>query len=294
MKYTDLNDADCAIAQALSVVGEWWSLLVVRDVAGGVHRFDDLQASLGISRKVLTQRLNTLVEHEVLERLAYSERPPRHEYHLSDKGRGLLPVLIALQDWGTRHVMGDGSLTATSAPTSLEAKRVHELVGRCVDLDVLTAYDGRATDPVGDTPWTVLYCFPGADVPGGTFHPPGWGEIPGAAGCTLESITYRDRHPEFVEAGVTVRGVSTQRPDQLAAFAEHARLPFTLLSDADLLLAGSLRLPTFRAGGADRLKRLTLVVNRDRVIEGVLFPVTDPAASVGEALRLAAGLVVSG
>jgi DNA-binding HxlR family transcriptional regulator len=290
VKYTELSDADCAIAQALSVVGEWWSLLVVRDVAGGVHRFDDLQAGLGISRKVLTQRLGTLVEHEVLERRAYSEHPPRHEYHLTDKGHGLLPVLIALQDWGTRHVMGDGSLTATSAASSLEAKRVHELVGSRLELDDLVGHDGRAVDPLGDTPWTVLYCFPGADVPGGSFHPPGWGDIPGAAGCTLESITYRDRHADFAEAGVTVRGVSTQRPDQLAAFAEHARLPFRLLSDADLALAASLRLPTFRAGGADRLKRLTLVVGRDRVIAGVLFPVTDPAASVGEALALVASV----
>jgi len=287
VKYADLSDADCAIAQALGVVGEWWSLLVVRDVAGGTHRFDALQSGLGVSRKVLTQRLGTLVEHGVLERRAYSDHPPRHEYHLTDKGRGLLPVLIALQDWGTKHVMGDGSLTATSAPSSTEARRVHELVGRRVEPAALRGHDGAWTDPVGATPRTVLYCFPGAGVPGGGFYPPGWGEIPGAAGCTLESTTYRDRHADFAKAGVTVRGVSTQRPDQLDAFATHAGLPFTLLSDADLELAASLRLPTFRAGGADRLKRLTLVVNEDRVVEGVLFPVTDPAGSVDEALAMA-------
>lgn len=287
MKYTDLSDADCAIAQALGVVGEWWSLLVIRDVAGGAHRFDDLQAGLGISRKVLTQRLGTLVEHGVLERRGYSEHPPRHEYHLTEKGRGLLPVLVALQDWGTRHLMGDGSLTATSAATSAEARRVHELVGRRLEPAALPGHDGTLTDPVGSTRRTVLYCFPGADVPGSGFYPPGWGEIPGAAGCTLESTTYRDRHPDFVAAGVTVRGVSTQRPDQLRGFAAHAGLPFTLLSDAELELAGSLRLPTFRAGGADRLKRLTLLVNRDRVVEAVLFPITDPAGSVDQALALA-------
>ncbi len=286
VKYTDLADAGCAIAQALGVVGEWWSLLVVRDVAGGIHRFDELHRELGVSRKVLSQRLGTLVEHGVLERRRYAERPPRSEYHLTDAGRGLLPVLIALQDWGTRYLAGDGSLTATSAASSPEAERAHQLVGRRVEARALAGPDGQPVDPVGGTPWTVLYCFPGADAPGGRSNPPGWGEIPGAAGCTLESITFRDRHQELAEAGATVHGVSTQRPDQLAAFTEYARLPFRLLSDADLLLAASLRLPTFRAAGMDRLKRLTLVVDRTRVIRGVLFPVTDPAASVGEALDL--------
>ena len=284
MKYTDISDADCAIAQALGVVGEWWSLLVVRDVAGGLHRFDELQAALGISRKVLTQRLGSLVEDRVLERRPYSEHPPRHEYHLTDKGRGLLPVLVALQDWGTRHVMGDGSLTAASAATSPEARRVRELVGRRIPVAALTAHDGRPVDPVGPTPWTVIYCFAGAAAPGGRFYPPGWGDIPGAAGCTLESTTFRDRFGDFVDAGATVHGVSTQRPDELAAFAAHVSLPFPLLSDADLQLAGSLRLPTFRAAGVDRLKRLTLVVDQDRVISDVLFPITDPAGSVDDAL----------
>ncbi len=284
MKYTELADADCAIAQALAVVGEWWSLLVVRDVAGGLHRFDQLQAELGVSRKVLTQRLVTLVDHGVLERRRYCEHPPRHEYHLTDKGRGLLPVLVALQDWGTRHVVGDGALTATSAPTSQEAQRVHELVGRRLEVTGLVDATGRRTDPVARAPWTVLYCFPGADAPGVRSNPPGWGDIPGAAGCTLESTTFRDRYDEFAAMGVAVHGVSTQRPDQLLAFAAHARLPFPLLSDLDLDLAVALRLPTFRAAGTDRLKRLTLLIDADRVIRDVLFPVTDPAGSVDEVL----------
>jgi DNA-binding HxlR family transcriptional regulator/peroxiredoxin len=286
VRYAELQDADCAIAQALGVVGEWWSLLVVRDVAGGLHRFDGLQRELGISRKVLTERLATLVEHEVLERRPYSEHPPRFEYHLTAKGRGLLPVLVALQDWGTRHVLGDGSLTATSAATSPEARRAHDLVGRRIETSRLPAHDGRRVDPVGDAAWTVLYCFPGADAPGSRSAPPGWGDIPGAPGCTLESVTFRDRYDDFVAAGATVHGVSTQRPDQLAAFAEHAALPFPLLSDTELDLAASLRLPTFRAAGFDRLKRLTLVVDAGRVVRGVLFPVTDPAGSVDDAFAL--------
>jgi DNA-binding HxlR family transcriptional regulator/peroxiredoxin len=286
VKYTELAESDCAIAQALGVVGEWWSLLVVRDVAGGLHRFEQLQGELGISRKVLSQRLGTLVDHGVLERRRYSEHPPRFEYHLTEKGQGLLPVLVALQDWGTRHVLGDGSLTAGSAATSREAVRVHDLVGRRVEVDRLVGHDGAEVEVAGSTPWTVLYCFPGADAPGGRSNPPGWGDIPGAAGCTLESTTFRDRHEQFTAAGATVRGVSTQRPDQLAAFAAHAELPFALLSDLDLRLAASLRLPTFRAAGTHRLKRLTLLLDADRLVREVLFPVTDPAGSVDEALAL--------
>lgn len=286
MRYTELSDTDCAISQALGVVGDWWTLLVVRDVAGGVHQFDGLLESSGISRKVLTQRLKALVENGVLERRLYNPRPPRYEYHLTGKGRGLLPVLIALQDWGARHVMGDGSLTATAEPDSTEAHRVHALVGtRVPDLSLPSAA-GALTGPVADTRWTVLYCFPGAYAPGVQGYPPAWETIPGAPGCTLESSTYRDRVGDFDARDATVLGVSTQRPDQLAAFAAHERIRFPLLSDADLQLSGSLRLPTFRAAGADRLKRLTLLIDRHRTVRGVLYPLPDPAGSVEDALAL--------
>ena len=100
-------------------------------------------------------------------------------------------------------------------------------------------------------------------------------------------------HAAFVERGVVVHGVSTQRPDQQEAFALHAGLPYVLLSDEDLRLAGSLRLPTFRSGGVDRLKRCTLVVDPDGVVRGVQAPVTDPAASAGEVLAMVDHLVGS-
>ncbi len=287
MRHSDLADAECAIAQALGIVGDWWTLLVVRDIAGGITRFDGLQRELSISRKTLTERLKMLVAHGVLDKVTYSKHPPRYEYHLTEAGRGLLPVLIALQDWGTRHVAGDGSLTATSSPTSAEARRVYGLVGRRLPQVPLPSDTAEAVDPAGGG-WTVLYAFPGAFAPSGNPYPPGWNDIPGAAGCTLESTTYRDRFPAFAERGVAVRGLSTQRPDQLRAFAEHVSLPFPLLSDADLSLAAALRLPTFRAAGVDRLKRLTLIVDPARTIRAVQFPVTDPAASAGESLtRLA-------
>ncbi|MEU8589734.1 winged helix-turn-helix transcriptional regulator [Streptomyces sp. NPDC048664] len=287
MRYTELGDPDCAIAQALTVVGDPWTLLLIRDVAGGTHQFDALRDGLGISRKVLTERLRTLVADEVLEKRLYHPHPPRYEYHLTPAGRGLLPVLVALQDWGARHVMGDGALTATSTDDSAETRRVHALVGRRLPALELAGPSGTLVDPVAtDRAWTVLYCFPGAYAPDHHGHPPGWDRIPGAPGCTLESCTYRDRMAEFAERDARVHGVSTQRPDQLAAFARHQRIAFPLLSDADLRLTATLRLPTFRAAGMDRLKRLTLVLDSTRTVRGVLYPLNDPAGSVDDALAL--------
>ncbi|MER6559866.1 winged helix-turn-helix transcriptional regulator [Streptomyces sp. NPDC001027] len=281
---TSLEDSGCAIAQSLDVVGDWWTLLIVRDTARGVHRFDELQRELGLSRKVLTERLRLLVEADVLARVPYQDRPPRYEYRLTPRGRALLPVLVALQDWGDAWILGDGSATATAEEASAEARRVHALVG--ARLPALRLIDDRGTprDPVGDdASCTVLYCFPGAYArPYG--YPPGWTDIPGTSGCTLESCTYRDRLAEFRAAGAAVHGVSTQRPDEQRAFAEKERLCFPLLSDADLTLISALRLPTFRAAGASRLKRLTLVVDRERVVRHVQYPVTDIAGSVAAAL----------
>jgi DNA-binding HxlR family transcriptional regulator/peroxiredoxin len=286
VKRADLSDADCGIAQSLGVIGDWWTFLVVRDVAGGITRFDGLQRELGVSRRALAERLASLVAHGVLEKRPYSDRPPRFDYLLTPKGEGLLPALIALQDWGTRHVMGDGTVTATSQDGSAEARRVHDLVGREIPPVVLERHDGDRVTPTAPSRWTVLYAFPGAFAPETHAYPPGWSDIPGARGCTLESVTYASRYADFEAAGATVHGVSTQRPDQLAAFVAHARLPYPLLSDQDNKLAAGLLLPTFRVAGVDRLKRLTLLVDPDAVIRAVQFPISDPAGSVDEMLAL--------
>lgn len=286
VRYRDLADAECAIAQALAVVGDWWSLLIVRDVAGGRVRFDELQEELGVSRKVLSERLKTLVDHDVLELRPYSEHPPRHEYHLSARGRGLLPVLIALQDWGARFLTGDGALTATTSPRSDEARRVRTLVGRPVPQLALWAPGRALRDPLAAPRWTVLYCFPGAYAPGHGSYPEGWGDIPGARGCTIESRMFRDTLELFRGRNAEVVGISAQRADELSAFAEHERIPFPLLSDANLELAAALRLPTFRAAGGDRLKRLTLIIDGERVVRGALYPVADPATAAEDALAM--------
>ncbi|WP_433796855.1 winged helix-turn-helix transcriptional regulator [Actinoplanes sp. CA-252034] len=286
MRRVDPADADCGITQSLGVLTDWWTFLIVRDIAGGVTRFDGLQRGLGMSRRALAERLAALTGHGVLKRRRYTDRPPRYDYLLTAKGEGLLPVLIALQEWGDRHVLGDGSLTATAAADSAEARRAHALVGRRIPELTLPRHDGVPVPPAAVGAWTVLYCFPGAFVPGAQGLPPQWSDIPGAPGCTLESATYAARAADFTAAGAHIQGVSTQRPDQLAAFAAHAGLPFPLLSDTDGRLTSALLLPTFRAGGTDRLKRLTLLLDPGATIRAVQFPVTDPAGSVTEMLHL--------
>src|ERR1700732_131925 len=92
-----------SIASALEVVGERWSLLVVRDVFLGLRRFDEIQADLGIARNVLQTRLRKLIDQGVLERRLYQERPPRHEYRLTEKGLDLWPTVVALMQWGDRY-----------------------------------------------------------------------------------------------------------------------------------------------------------------------------------------------
>jgi DNA-binding HxlR family transcriptional regulator len=94
----------CSIADTLSVVGEKYSLLVLREVSFGIRRFNDMARNIGAPRDVLTARLNRLVEAGVLEKVAYSERPPRFEYHLTAAGKELQGVLHTLRRWGDRHL----------------------------------------------------------------------------------------------------------------------------------------------------------------------------------------------
>jgi DNA-binding HxlR family transcriptional regulator len=102
----EYENQNCSIARTLEVVGERWSLLIVRDVLLGVHRFDDLVERLRITRSVLTVRLERLVGAGVLSRQPYQQRPVRYEYHLTDKGRQLWPILIHLMRWGDEHYAG--------------------------------------------------------------------------------------------------------------------------------------------------------------------------------------------
>jgi len=95
---------NCSIARALEIVGERWTLLIVRDAFLGLRRFEQFQQSLGVARNVLTDRLNRLVDEGILERVRYSERPERFEYRLTRKGRELDIALVGLRQWGDRHL----------------------------------------------------------------------------------------------------------------------------------------------------------------------------------------------
>jgi DNA-binding HxlR family transcriptional regulator len=97
---TSFEGVSCSVAQCLEVVGEWWSLLIVRDAFLGVTRFDDFQARLGISRNILTRRLNHLVASGIFKRVPYQDHPPRVEYRLTSKGRDLWHVVTAMRQWG--------------------------------------------------------------------------------------------------------------------------------------------------------------------------------------------------
>jgi DNA-binding HxlR family transcriptional regulator len=101
--HRDYPGLDCSDAKALEVIGERWSLLIVRSVMHGNRRFGEMQESLGIARNVLSSRLQRLVDEEILERRAYQESPPRYEYFLTQKGLDLWPALIALLNWGDRY-----------------------------------------------------------------------------------------------------------------------------------------------------------------------------------------------
>lgn len=109
MRKKSLSEQQCPIARSLDHVGEWWSLLIIRDAMHGLSRFDEFQKSLGISPNILTRRLTTLVEGGLMEKQLYSERPPRYQYVLTSRGQELSPVLIALLSWGNNHLAPEGA-----------------------------------------------------------------------------------------------------------------------------------------------------------------------------------------
>jgi DNA-binding HxlR family transcriptional regulator len=101
-------DMHCSVAQCLEVIGEWWSMLIIRDAFLGVTRFDQFQERLGISRNVLNQRLAHLVEAGVLVKVPYLDHPPRYDYRLTEKGRDLWPVLTTMRQWGDKYAAPEG------------------------------------------------------------------------------------------------------------------------------------------------------------------------------------------
>jgi DNA-binding HxlR family transcriptional regulator len=132
------SNESCAVAGALSIVGDPWTLLILRDAFFGVRRFDEWQARLGVARNVLAARLKTLVDAGVLETQLYSEHPPRKDYLLTRKGRDLRPVILALKAWGDRHVYGEGG-----GPLEIVHTCGHELAPKMVCAACGEAVHGR-------------------------------------------------------------------------------------------------------------------------------------------------------
>ena len=137
MQRTKFDEMACPIARSLERVGEWWSILILRDAFAGYTRFDEFLKSLGIAPNMLTRRLNALVDAGMLERHRYSERPPRDEYVLTQAGHDFRPVLIALYTWGQQHF----------PPDEVNVR----LVDRTTGLDVDPVLIDRASgDPLDD------------------------------------------------------------------------------------------------------------------------------------------------
>jgi DNA-binding HxlR family transcriptional regulator len=139
MQRTSFSDMACSIARTLDVVGEQWSPLILRDVWVGFTRFEQLQADLGISRKVLTERLNHLVESGILERRPYDRRP-RYEYVLTEQGTDLLKVLMVMVAWGDKWLAG------TAGPPVLYR---HHTCGEISHPELSCAHCGEPMHPDG-------------------------------------------------------------------------------------------------------------------------------------------------
>jgi len=107
MRRKSLSGAACPIARSLDVIGDWWSLLIVRDALRGMRRFSEFQKSLGVSKNILTQRLRTLVTQGILELIPASDGSAYQEYRLTEKGRGLFQVLVALGQWGQESLAAE-------------------------------------------------------------------------------------------------------------------------------------------------------------------------------------------
>ena len=115
----------CPVARGLERVGEWWSILIIRDALQGLTRFDQFEQSLGIAPNMLTRRLSALVKAGLLERRRYNDRPPRYEYLLTERGRDFTPVLVAMQVWGNKHFAPEGvSVQLVNAKTGAPAEPV--------------------------------------------------------------------------------------------------------------------------------------------------------------------------
>ncbi|AOY90918.1 transcriptional regulator [Cupriavidus sp. USMAA2-4] len=138
VKRTSHKEAGCPVARPLDAIGDWWSLLIIRDAFEGLRRFGEFQRSLGLARNILSARLRNLVEHGILATAPASDGSAYHEYQLTEKGRGLFPVLVALRQWGEDYCFG------ADRPAVRLLDREHAQPVRHLEL---RAQDGRLLGP---------------------------------------------------------------------------------------------------------------------------------------------------
>ena len=154
MQRKSFGNMHCPIARSLERVGEWWSILILRDAFQGLTQFDQFQKSLGIAPNMLSRRLATLVENGLLERRRYSERPPRDEYVLTERGRDFRPVLWALLTWGNKHFAPEGPsivLVDTETGKLAEPVLVDRVSGKEMTPGTFRGAPGPAADKVTRT-----------------------------------------------------------------------------------------------------------------------------------------------
>ncbi len=149
MQRKSFGNMQCPIARSLERVGEWWSILILRDAAQGLTQFDQFQKNLGIAPNILARRLNALVEAGLLERRRYSEHPPRDEYVLTERGWDFRPVLWALLAWGNKHFAPEGpSVVVVDSETGSPADPVlvDRNTGKIMTPETFRSAPGPAAD----------------------------------------------------------------------------------------------------------------------------------------------------
>mgnify|MGYP001170886956 FL=1 len=155
MQRTSFSHIDCPIAQCLEAVGDWWSMMIIRDAMLGVQRFEDFQDRLGIASNILSQRLKKLVAEGILRRREYQQRPRRVEYVLTAKGRDLFPLIATMVEWGRKWGKdGLGSTQQLAFPDTgdlASARVVDETAGRAIDLSTVVLFDTVKGRPIRPT-----------------------------------------------------------------------------------------------------------------------------------------------
>ena len=166
MQRTDFRAMPCSIARTLAVLGEPWTPLILRDIVFGLTKFDELQRDLGVATNILADRLSTLVEHGLLTREPYRERPVRYRYELTDKGADAVPVLLALMRWGDRWA---------ADPAGPPVTVVHHTCGAPAEPAMTCSGCGEPLDLAG----IGARRGPGAKRGPGAYLLPGWLSAPG-------------------------------------------------------------------------------------------------------------------